>query len=119
LKVHSDNSLSLQLYARSIDCFLGLPFNIASYALLLSLYAFTTGRRPRDLIITFGDLHLYNNHLEQARLQMSRQPRPLPFLQIDQKFWRSGFEGLLSITSGDISLIGYDPHPKIEAEVAV
>lgn len=119
VKVHSDNALSLHLYMRSTDVFLGLPFNIASYALLLSLLAHTTGRAVKDLIISFGDLHIYKNHIEQARMQLTREPRHLPELGISKRLDGAGFDGLLSCKFEDLSLRNYDPHPKIEAEVAV
>lgn len=119
LDVDTDNSLSLSLYARSIDIFLGLPFNIASYALLLKLIAVTTGREARDLIISFGNLHLYSNHVEQAELQLSREPYALPTVEIDQKLWNTGLSGLLGATYNDIKLRNYIHHPKIEAQVAI
>jgi len=120
--------MSLHLYARSIDAFLGLPFNIASYALLLSLLAITTDYTPRDLIISFGDLHVYQNHVEQVRTQMERKPRPLPQLVINERLRNTTFEGMLGAdnrmsppawTINDLSLRYYDPHDKIEAPVAV
>ncbi len=119
MKVHQDNSLSLQLYARSIDAFLGLPFNIASYALLLNLVAFCTAREAKKMIVSFGDLHIYNNHRDQVASQLKRSPKSLPILKIDDRLWNSGLEGLLSFQWSDIELIGYEPHPKIKADVAV
>jgi thymidylate synthase len=120
-KVHANGELSLQLYARSIDVFLGLPFNIASYGLLLELLGAITERQTRELIISFGDLHLYNNHQEQAIRQLSRDPRPLPKLYASTTFPEHGtsLERLLSVKWEDICLLGYQPHSKIEAEVAV
>lgn len=118
-KVHHDNSLSLSLYARSIDSFLGLPFNIASYALLTNLLAHVTGRSVRDLVISFGDLHIYKNHLDAVHEQLGRVPLPLPKLWIDPKFYGGGMDALLSITYKDVQMIGYNSHGKIEAEVAV
>lgn len=113
------NELSCHLYARSIDSFLGLPFNIASYALLLSLVAHVSNLLPKELIISFGDVHIYKNHLEQVREQLTRTPRQLPQLQIKDHLKEQRLEGLLACTWNDIRLIGYDPHPTIKAEVAV
>lgn len=109
-----DGELSCQLYQRSADLFLGVPFNIASYALLTHLLAHGLGLRVGDFVHTFGDAHLYLNHLEQARLQISREPRPLPTLRIvgePRLPWEYRYE--------DIVLEGYDPHPHIKAEVSV
>ncbi|WP_417730919.1 thymidylate synthase [Rosistilla oblonga] len=110
----ADGRLSCQLYQRSADFFLGVPFNIASYALLTMMMARVTGLQPGDFVHTLGDVHLYHNHFEQARLQLSREPRPLPTMQIsgDQK-------SLLDFKFEDFELIGYDPHPHIKAAVAV
>jgi thymidylate synthase len=109
-----DGELSCQLYQRSADLFLGVPFNIASYALLTHLLAHGLGLRVGDFVHTFGDAHLYLNHLEQAKLQLSRKPRPLPTLSIlgePRMPWEYRYE--------DIVLEGYDPHPHIKAEVSV
>lgn len=106
-------SLSLHLYARSIDAFLGLPFNVASYALLTHAFAACSGLGVGDLVISFGDLHLYENHLEQAREQLSREPRALPTLRVQPR------DSVLNLRAEDFSLHGYDPHPAIRAEVAV
>jgi thymidylate synthase len=106
--------LSCQMYQRSADYFLGVPFNIASYALLTMMMAKVTGLRPGDFVHTFGDVHLYHNHFEQAKLQLSRQPRPLPTMQIlrtPESIDRFEYE--------DFELVDYDPHPKISAPVAV
>jgi thymidylate synthase len=106
--------LSCQLYQRSADVFLGVPFNIASYALLTMMVAHVTGLAPGDFVHTFGDAHLYDNHLEQARLQLSRQPRILPTLQID-----SSVGSIFDFRFEHFRLEDYDPHPHIPAPVAV
>ncbi len=110
----ADGRLSCQLYQRSADVFLGVPFNIASYALLTMMMAQVTGLEPGDFVHTLGDAHLYLNHLEQADLQLSRPPRALPHMQIDPTM-RSIFD----FKYEDFKLTGYDPHPHIKAEVAV
>lgn len=110
----ADGRLSLQLYQRSADCFLGVPFNIASYALLTMMMAKVCGLRPGDFVHTLGDAHLYSNHLDQARLQLSRQPRKLPEMIIDGQQ-----ESIFDFDYSDFHLEGYDPHPHIKAEVAV
>lgn len=118
-KVHEESKeISLHLYARSIDSFLGLPFNIASYGLLLTLLGAVTGLSPRDLIISFGDVHIYKNHLDQVREQISREPRELPRLAVSEAIG-FGVEGLLSCRWDHLSLQGYLPHPKLTAAVAV
>ncbi len=106
--------LSCQLYQRSADVFLGVPFNIASYALLTYMVAQVTGLQPGEFVHTFGDAHLYNNHLEQARLQLSREPRPLPQIRLDP-----AVTDLFGFELGHIELLGYDPHPGIKAPIAV
>lgn len=113
--VENDGALSCHLYARSIDAFLGLPFNIASYALLTHAMGGATGHGVGDLVISFGDLHIYENHLAQVNEQLAREPRPLPRLRIRPTDVKSVF----SYIAGDFSLEGYDPHPAIRAEVAV
>lgn len=106
--------LSCQLYQRSADIFLGVPFNIASYALLTLMIAQVCGYRPGEFIHTLGDAHLYSNHLEQARLQLSRAPRQLPVMRINPEV-----KDLFAFRFEDFSLEGYDPHPHIPAPVAV
>jgi thymidylate synthase len=109
-----DGKLSCQLYQRSADVFLGVPFNIASYALLTAMIAQVTGLGVGDFVHTFGDVHLYNNHVEQAALQLSRAPRPLPTLRLDPSVTR-----LEDFTAEHVQLLDYDPHPGIKAPVAV
>jgi thymidylate synthase len=106
--------LSCQMYQRSADLFLGVPFNIASYALLTMMMAHVTGLEPGDFVHTFGDVHLYSNHFEQARLQMSREPRPLPQLLIREKR-----NSIFDFKYEDFELLNYNPHPHISAPVAV
>ncbi len=110
----ADGALSCQLYQRSADVFLGVPFNIASYALLTLMVAQVCDLRPGEFIHTLGDAHLYANHLEQAQLQLTRAPRPLPQMRINPEV-RSIFD----FRYEDFTLIGYDPHPHIAAAVAV
>lgn len=110
----ADGRLSLQLYQRSADTFLGVPFNIASYALLLQMMAQVTGLRAGDFIHTTGDTHLYLNHLDQARLQLTRTPRPLPRMVINPDV-----RDIFSFRYEDFLLEGYDPWPHIKAEVSV
>jgi thymidylate synthase len=109
-----DGELSCQLYQRSADIFLGVPFNIASYALLTLMVAQVSNLRPGDFVHTLGDAHLYNNHFEQAREQLSRSPRPLPRMQLDPSV-----RDLFAFEYEHFRLEGYDPHPAIRAEVSV
>lgn len=110
----ANQRLSCQMYQRSADVFLGVPFNIASYSLLTMMIAQVCHLSPGDFIHTFGDAHLYLNHLDQARLQLSRQPKKLPRMIIN-----SEVENIFDFKFGDFELIGYDPHPHIKAEVSV
>lgn len=110
----ADGRLSLQLYQRSADSFLGVPFNIASYALLTMMMAQVCGLRPGDFVHTLGDAHLYLNHIEQARLQLTRDPRPLPRMTINPEV-----KDILDFRYEDFTLDNYDPHPHIKATVSV
>ena len=110
----ADGRLSLQLYQRSADSFLGVPFNIASYALLLQMMAQVTGLKPGEFIHTLGDAHIYNNHLEQVRLQLTREPRPLPRMVINPDV-----KDIFGFKYDDFRLEGYDPHPHIPGKVSV
>ena len=110
----AEGKLSCQLYQRSADVFLGVPFNIASYALLTQMLAHVTGLRPGEFIHTLGDAHLYSNHLEQARLQLTRTPRTLPQMKITREVG-----SIFDFQYEDFVLEGYEPHPHIKAAVAV
>lgn len=110
----AEGKLSCQLYQRSADIFLGVPFNIASYALFTMMVAQVCGLQPGEFIHTFGDAHLYSNHLDQARLQLTREPRPLPQMQLNPEI-----DNILDFTYNDFTLLQYDPHPHIKAKVAV
>ena len=110
----ANGRLSCQLYQRSADVFLGVPFNIASYALLTMMVARATDLEPAEFVHTLGDAHLYLNHLEQARLQLTREPRPLPRMEINPEV-----KSLFDYRYEDFQLVGYDPHPSIKAPIAV
>ena len=110
----ADGKLSLQLYQRSADCFLGVPFNIASYALLLMMVAQVTGLKPGEFIHTLGDTHIYHNHFDQVNLQLTREPRHLPTMKLNPAVTR-----LEDFTYEDFTLTDYDPHPHIAGTVAV
>ncbi len=110
----ADGKLSCQLYQRSADIFLGVPFNIASYALLTYMMAQVCDLKPGDFVHTFGDAHLYSNHMEQTQLQLSREPRTLPTLRINPEI-----KNIFDFKFDDFALDGYDPHPAIKAPVAI
>ncbi len=112
--VHTDGRLSCQLYQRSADVFLGVPFNIASYALLVLMVAQVTGHKPGEFIHTFGDAHLYLNHLDQAKEQVGRTPKPWPQMKLNP-----AIKDILQFTYEDFSLESYDPHPAIKADISI
>lgn len=109
-----DGKLSCQLYQRSGDVFLGVPFNIASYSLLTMMIAQLTGLKPGEFIHTLGDAHIYKNHIEQVKLQLTREPRPLPTMKLNPNV-----TSIFDFTYDDFTLEGYDPHPHIKGEVSV
>ena len=110
----ANGKLSCQMYQRSADLFLGVPFNIASYALLTLMVAQVTGHAPGEFVLTLGDAHLYLNHLEQARTQLARETRPFPLMTLNP-----GVQNVFSFRYEDFTLEGYDPHPAIRAQIAV
>ena len=110
----NEGKLSCQMYQRSADVFLGVPFNIASYALLTMMVAQVTDLEPHEFIHTFGDVHIYENHIDQVKLQLSRDPRPLPKVMLSP-----GVRHIDYFTYGDIVLLDYDPHPHIKGDIAV
>lgn len=110
----ANGKLSLQMYQRSADSFLGVPFNIASYALLLMMVAQVTGLEPGEFVHTLGDTHIYNNHIEQVKLQLTREPRPLPKMILNPEV-----KNIFDFKYEDFRLEGYDPHPHIAAQVSV
>ncbi len=110
----ADGKLSCQLYQRSADVFLGVPFNIASYALLTMMVAQVTGLQPGDFVHTFGDVHIYLNHLEQVKLQLTREPYPLPVMNINKEV-----NGIFDFRFNDFELVNYQSHPHIKGQVAV
>jgi thymidylate synthase len=110
----NEGKLSCQLYQRSADIFLGVPFNIASYSLLLMMMAQVTGLKPGEFVHTFGDAHIYQNHIEQVRLQLSREPRALPEMKLNP-----AIDDLYGFRFDDFELINYDPHPHIRGEISV
>ena len=110
----NNGKLSCQLYQRSADVFLGVPFNIASYALFTMMIAQVCGYKPGDFVHTFGDAHIYNNHIDQVKLQLSRDTRPLPKMEINPEI-----KSIFDFKFEDFTLVDYDPHPHIKGAVAI
>jgi thymidylate synthase len=110
----ANGKLSCQMYQRSADSFLGVPFNIASYALLTMMMAQVTGLQPGEFIHTFGDVHIYKNHFEQVKLQLTRSPKPLPVMKINPEV-----KSIFDFTYNDFELVGYEHHPHIKGQVSV
>jgi thymidylate synthase len=110
----ADGRLSCQMYQRSCDIFLGVPFNIASYALLTMMMAQVTGLKPGEFVHTLGDAHIYLNHIEQVKLQLSRKPYPLPVMKINQEV-----KNIFDFKYEDFELVGYESHPHIKGEISV
>jgi len=110
----ADGKLSCQLYQRSADIFLGVPFNIASYALLTMMMAQVCGLEPGEFVHSFGDAHIYTDHMEQVKLQLSRDPKPLPTMKLNPEI-----KNIFDFTGDDFELVGYDPHPLIKGKVSV
>ena len=110
----NDGKLSMQFYQRSADIFLGVPFNIASYALLLMMVAQVTHLQPYELVHTLGDAHIYKNHIEQVHLQLQREPKPLPQMHLNPEV-----DDIFGFTYDDFTLTGYEPYPHIKGDVSV
>lgn len=123
VKCHGDEGISLHANMRSADLFLGVPFNIASYAALLVMLGQVTGRNPRKLTMSFGDLHIYDNHRDQVLMQISRTPQSLPTLEVNGlkpgSCWEEDLKNLISVEPGDFVVSSYNPHPAIKGDVAV
>ena len=112
--VDAEGRISCSVYMRSVDCFLGMPFNIASYAILLTMVGQLTEYKPYELVFSFADTHIYNSHIEQVKLQIARDPKPLPRFMVSP-----GITSIDDFTFGDFILLDYEHHPAIKGEVAV